>query len=130
MDKRLTFLIIGVLFWIAAALLMKVVGPLVFDGGVLHVLFWIVNFVFGAVSVAVIARLTGRTKHDMLVPVAIMAMPAMLMDGLAVTSDAMGLTHIYANTPQLAAYSGGFLLFAFWSFFFFALLWHKDRKSA
>jgi hypothetical protein len=61
----------------------------------------------------------------MLAPVAIMAMPAMVMDGLAVTTDALGFTHIYVNDPLLAAYTGGFLLFAFWSLFFFALMWHR-----
>lgn len=125
MDKRGTFLIIGIIFWIVAAGLMHYLGPLVLDGGLLHILFWIANFAFAAIAVMLIAKWTGRTKHDMLAPVAIMAMPAMLMDGLAVTTDAMGLTHIYANDPLLAAYTGGFLLFAFWSFFFFALIWHK-----
>jgi hypothetical protein len=125
MDKRGAFLIIGIIFWIVAAALMHYLRPLVFDGGVWHILFWIAKFAFGAIAIILIAKLTGRTKHDMLAPVAIMAMPAMLMDGMAVTADAMGATHIYANTPLLAAYSGGFLLFAFWSFFFFALMWHR-----
>jgi hypothetical protein len=125
MDKRGTFLIIGIVFWIIGAITVHYLGPFVFDGGLLHVAFWIVNFIFGAVGTIFLAKVTGRTKHDMLAPVAIMAMPAMLMDGLAVTTDALGLTHIYANDPLLAAYTGGFLLFAFWSFFFFALIWHR-----
>lgn len=128
MDKRGTFLIIGIIFWIVAAGLMHYLGPIFLDGALLHILFWIANFAFAAVSIILIAKATGRTKHDMLVPVTIMAMPAMIMDGLSITADAHGLTHVYANTPLLAAYSGGFLLFAFWSFFFFALVWHRDVK--
>ncbi len=126
MDRKPTFVAIGAIFWLLAAILMKYLGPVVFDGGIIHVLWFVANFVFGAIAVVAIAKFTGRTKHDMLAPTAIMAMPAMLMDGLAVTSDARGLSHIYADTPQLAAYSGGFLLFAFWSFFFFALMWHRS----
>lgn len=126
MDKRGTFFIIGIIFWIVAAGLMHYLGPLVFDGGLLHIVFWIANFAFAAGAIILIAKLTGRTKHDMLAPVALIAMPAMVLDGLSITLDAQGLTHIYADTPLLAAYSGGFLLFAFWSFFFFALIWHKS----
>lgn len=125
MDKHGTFLITGIVFWITAAVLMHYLGPFVLDGGLLHAIFWAANFVFGAVAVIMIAKWTGRTKHDMLVPAVIMAMPAMLMDGIAVTADARGWTHIYADTPVLAAYTGGFLLFAFWSVFFFALIWHR-----
>lgn len=125
MDKRGTFLIIGIIFWVIGAITVHYLGPIVFDGGLLHVIFWVANFAFGAIGTIFLAKLTGRTKHDMLAPVTIIAMPAMLMDGLAITADAQGLTHIYANTPLLAAYSGGFLLFAFWSFFFFALIWHR-----
>ena len=129
MDRKFTFVAIGAVFWLLAAILMKYLGPVVFDGGLIHALWFVANFAFGAISLVVIAKLTGRTKHDMLAPTAIMAMPAMLMDGLAVTTDARGWSHVYADTPQLAAYSGGFLLFAFWSFFFFALMWHRPARA-
>ena len=125
MDRKLTFVAIGAIFWLLAAILMHFIGPYVLDGGLVHVGWWVANFVFGAIALIAIARMTGRTRHDMLVPTAIMAMPAMLIDGVAVTLDAKGATFVYADTPQLAAYTGGFLLFAFWSFFFFALLWHQ-----
>lgn len=126
MNQRATFLILGLIVWIIGVVAIHILGPIVFDGGMLHILFWIANFVVGGVSIVLIAKFTGRTKHEMLVPTTLMAMPAMLMDGLSVTLDTMGVTHIYANTPTLAAYSGGLLLFAFWSFFFFALLWHRE----
>jgi hypothetical protein len=130
MDRKTTFIGIGFVFWLSAAVLMHFLGPLVFDGGIIHGLWWLANFGFGAVAIILIARLTGRTKHDMLVPTALMAMPAMLLDGVAVTLDARGLTHVYADQPLIAAYTGGFLLFAFWSFFFFALIWHRPHTSA
>ena len=125
MDRKLTFVAIGAIFWLLAAILMKYLGPIVFDGGLIHILWFVANFAFGAVAVVAIAKLTGRTRHDMLVPTAIMAMPVMIMDGLSVTLDARGLKHIYADTPLVAAYTGGFLLFAIWSFIFFALMWHR-----
>jgi cellobiose-specific phosphotransferase system component IIC len=87
------------------------------------------NFAFGAITVAVVARLTSRSRHAMLVPTTIIAMVAMLMDSLAVTLDTAGYTYIYANTVEHAAYAGGTLLFAFWSAFFFALLWHRPKEA-
>ena len=67
------------------------------------------------------ARLTGRTRHDMLVPTVIMAMPALLMDGLVISFA----PDIYGDTDAELRAAGGLLLFAFWSFFFFALFWHR-----
>lgn len=125
MDKKIIFLTVGVFFWIGAAILMHWLGPYVFNAGILHAVFWLINFLAPAFLLPLIANATGRSKHDMLAPTCLMALPAMFLDSLAITADAMNLTHIYANTSLLAAYSGGFLLFAFWSFFFWAIIWHR-----
>ena len=125
MDRKFTFLIIGVLFWVSAGALMHYLAPLVFDGGLIHILFWVANFLLPAAALPLFARLTGRTKHDMLAPTALMAVPALTLDGLSVTFDTLGASHIYADTPHLAGLTGGFLLFAFASFFFWALIWHR-----
>ena len=61
-----------------------------------------------------------------MVPVTVITMVAMLLDGVAVTLDAAGVSAIYADTALEAAYAGGLLLFAFWSALFFALLWHRE----
>lgn len=126
MDRKFTFIFIGIVFWAGAAAFMHFVGPLVFDGGVFHIGFWIVNFFFPVIAIPLIAKITGRTKQDMLIPTILVAIPAMILDGLSVTLDAMGKTHIYADNALLAAYTGGFLLFAFVSFFVWALIWHRD----
>lgn len=117
---------IGIVFWIVAASAMHFIGPKVFDGSEVHALFWVANFGLPVLVIPMFAKMTGRTKHDMLAPTALIALPAMLLDGLAVTFDTMGKTHIYADTALLSAYTGGFLLFAFMSFFFWALVWHED----
>ena len=126
MDKKITFVSIGIVFWAVAALFMHYVGPIVFNGGALHIGFWIVNFFVPFAFLPFIAKLTGRTKHDMLVPTTLMAIPAMTLDSLSITFDTFGKTHIYADTPALAGVTGGFLIFAFVSFFIWALYWHKD----
>ena len=127
MDRKLTFVVIGIVFWIFGAVFIRYLGPTIFADPTLHALFFVANFAIGAVAVILFAKLTGRSRHEMLAPVAIIAMPAMLMDGLAVTTDTMGLTYIYADTARGAALAGGALLFAFWSAFFFALMWHRSR---
>jgi len=125
MDRAFTFIIIGIIFWLSAAILMHFIAPFVLDGGLVHIVFWIANFILPALVLPVLANLTKRTKHDMVVPTALMAVPALTLDGLSVTFDTLGVTHIYANAPALAGVTGGFLLFAFASFFFWALIWHK-----
>lgn len=126
MDRKLTFILIGVVFWAVAAVFMHFVGPYVFDSGLIHISFWIANFFLPILALPLIASMTGRTKHQMLAPTVLIAIPAMTFDGLSITFDAMGKTHIYADSLQLAGLTGGFLLFAFMSFFFWALVWHKS----
>lgn len=126
MDRKYTFALIGFVFWASAAVLMHFIGPVVLDGGLTMAAFWIANFFVPALALPLIAGMTGRTKHQMLAPTAIMAVVAMTLDGISVTTDTLGKTHIYAKTPELAAFTGGFLLFAFASFFFWALIWHQD----
>ena len=104
---------------------MHYIVPVVFDHGVIHFTFWVANFVLPVPVLPLLARLTNRTKHEMLIPTVIIALPAMTLDALSVTSDTLGVSHIYANTSELAGVTGGFLLFAFASFFFWALIWHR-----
>lgn len=127
MDRKLTFVMIGLVFWVTAAALMHFLGPHVFDGGLIQIIFWIANFFFPALALPLIARLTARAKHEMVGPTALIALPAMTLDGLAISFDTLGKTHIYADTPALAGLTGGFLLFAFASFFFWALFWHTEK---
>lgn len=126
MDRKFTFLLIGVIFWASAAFLMHFIGPYVLGGDWIHIVFWIANFFLPAIALPIIAKITNRTKNQMLVPTILIAIPAMTLDALSVTFDTFGFTHIYADNAILAGSTGGFLLFAFVSFFVWALIWHKD----
>ena len=126
MDRKYTFLSVGVIFWLVAAIIMHVLVPRVFDGGSVHIAFWVINFFFPLLALPLLAKATGRSRHEMLIPTVLLALPAMTLDSLAITFDTLGHTHIYANTPALSGFTGGFLLFAFASFFFWALIWHQD----
>lgn len=126
MDRKLTFVIYGIIVWLAGVVLIRVFHPYMYGDILLHSLFLAVGILSAPLTLIPIARLTGRTKHDMLVPTVIMAMPAMVMDGLATTFDAAGVTHVYADTALDSAYSAGLLLIVFWAFFVFALYWHRE----
>lgn len=128
-PRRGLFVMAGIVLWLAGVAVIRLLGPVVHDGGVAHMLFWAANVAAGALTIVVLARVSGRSRHAMVVPAVTVAMPAMLMDGVAVTLDTLGITHIYADTPAMAAFAGGTLLFAFWSALFFALLWHRPRAS-
>ena len=126
MSDSVKFVLFGIVFWIAGVVMIRVLHPFFYGDLLMHLVFLLIGILIAPPTLIMAAKLSGRTKHQMLVPTAMMAMPAMIMDGLSVTFDAMGKTHIYADTPLYSAYAGGVLLVAFWAVFFFALLWHKD----
>ena len=126
MSDRVKFVLFGIVFWIAGVVMIRPLHPFFYGDLLMHLVFLLIGILIAPPTLIIAAKLSGRTKHQMLVPTAMMAMPAMIMDGLSVTFDAMGKTHIYADTPLYSAYAGGVLLVAFWAVFFFALLWHKD----
>lgn len=126
MDKRWTFVIYGIIFWVLGVVMIRLLHPFFYGDLLIHLLFLAIAIASAPPTLIIAAKMSGRTKHDMLVPTVIMAMPAMIMDGLSVTFDAMGATHIYADNALHSAYSGGVLLVAFWAVLFFALLWHKQ----
>lgn len=126
MNDKLRFVLFGIIFWIAGVIMIRVLHPFFYGDLMMHVLFLVIAIAIAPPSLIIAAKLSGRTKEQMLVPSVIMAMPSMIMDGLSVTFDAMGKTHIYANNPLNSAYAGGVLLVAFWGILFFALLWHKE----
>ena len=125
MDRIFTYLLIGGLFYGFGVAAIKLLGPFFWDTALMRFVFIALNFLIAAVSLPIFARMTGRGKHDMLLPTIIMALAAMIMDGLTLSF----VPQLYAETPQHQAYAGGLLLTAFWSFFFFALLWHKPAVT-
>lgn len=126
MEKKLTLVIFGIIFWVIGVVMIRVLHPFFYGNVLTHLLFLGLAIIIAPPTVWIVAKLTGRTKHDMVLPSIIMAMPAMVMDGLSVTFDAMGKTHIYADNALHSAYAGGLLLVAFWAVLFFALLWHRE----
>ena len=126
MKSKANLILSGVALWAAAAALMHFIGPYLFNGGLPHIVFWISNFLAPISVIPLIAKWIGRTKQNMLEPITLILLPAMTLDGFAITFDTLGVTHIYASEPTLAGLTGGFLLFAFASFFFWALIWHKE----
>ena len=125
MDRKLTFILIGGIFYGFGVAAIKLLGPLFWDSAALRAAFLLINIAIAAVTLPIFARMTGRTKHDMLMPTTIMALAAMVMDGLTLSFAPT----LYADLPQHQAYAGGLLLVAFWGFFFFALLWHRPTTQ-
>ncbi|MEL6686597.1 MAG: hypothetical protein AAFP97_03140 [Pseudomonadota bacterium] len=126
MSDKIKFVLFGIVFWISGVIMIRLLHPFFYGDLLMHILFLVIAIGIAPPTLIIAAKLSGRTKDQMLVPTVIMAMPAMVMDGLSVTFDAMGKTHIYANNPLHSAYAGGVLLVAFWAVLFFALLWHKE----
>lgn len=98
MDRKFTFVIIGIIIWLVGIPLIRLLHPYLYGEFIPHALFLLFAIITAPLTLIPVAKLTGRTKHDMLVPTAIMAMPSMFMDGLSTTLDAAGVTYIYADT--------------------------------
>ena len=125
MDRKLTFLLFGGIFWGVGAAAIKFLAPWLFLSTVTIAGFFALNFVLAWLTIPLFAKLTGRTKHDMLVPTVIMALAAMVLDAVALSF----VPWIYPADMAARMHTGAALLFAFWGFFFFALLWHRPAKA-
>jgi len=124
MDKKWLFMGVGLAAWVTGLFVIKFWGATLYDGGIKQISFLAANFIVPLLALPLLAKLTGRTKHDMLAPSALIAMPAMFMDSVAV-----GFTDWYSALDADRAATGSTLLFAFWALFFFALLWHRPQSA-
>jgi hypothetical protein len=102
----LTFMGLGVFFWLAFLIIIRLMGSTVFStSNPLLLAVFILSIPLVLVIIIAVARVTNTPTHDMLVPIVIIDFTALLIDGLAV-----GFTNLYGPTHDQIAAAAAYLL--------------------
>ncbi|MEM6538524.1 MAG: hypothetical protein AAF742_04500 [Pseudomonadota bacterium] len=99
------FLIIGAVFWFAAAIVVRLVGPATFGGGLPHVFVYLACLPGGFISTWAIAKLARFPLDAMVGPMVIMLLIAMFLDGFAL----VWVPQLYGGA-EVAAQGGAAIL--------------------
>lgn len=79
------FIVLGVVFWFAAAMLVRIGGPNVFTAGsAMLVILYLLALPVSLGFIAITRLTSGVPLRDMLAPVALMTTTALLLDGIAI----------------------------------------------
>jgi hypothetical protein len=120
----LTFIVLGVFFWLAFLIAIRLIGPGVFStGNPLLLVVCVLSIPLVWATVVGIARLTRTPLNEMLVPIVIIDFSAMLIDGLAV-----GFTDLYGPTHDQIAAAAAYLLWGV-ALTLICALWFSYRKA-
>ena len=124
MERKWAWIAVGLAAWTLGLAVIRLFGDALFDGGIRQALFTAAQFAVPPLVMPPLARWLDRTQHELVVPSVLIAMPAMLMDAVAV-----GWTDWYASSADHRVATGSVLLFAFWSLLFWALVWHRPATG-
>ena len=106
MRYYLTFIGLGVLFWLAFLIVIRLIGTSVFTtGNPLLLVLFIVSAPAVWMIIVAVARVTNTPTNEMLAPIVIIDFTALLIDGLAV-----GFTNLYGPTHDQIAAAAAYLL--------------------
>lgn len=120
----LTFIGLGVFFWLAFLIVIRLVGATVFTtGNPLLLGLFVLSIPLVWVIILAVARVTRTPIHEMLVPIVIIDFTALLLDGLAV-----GFTDLYGPTHDQIAAAAAYLLWGV-ALTLICALWLAYRKA-
>jgi hypothetical protein len=106
MRYYLTFMGLGVFFWLAFLIVIRLIGSTVFTtGNPLLLVVFILSAPLVWLIIIAVARVTNTPTNEMLVPIVIIDFTALLIDGLAV-----GFTNLYGPTHDQIAAAAAYLL--------------------
>jgi len=124
MQYYLTFMGLGVFFWLAFLIVIRLMGSSVFTtGNPLLLAVYILSIPLVWIVIIAIARVTNTPTNEMLVPMVIIDFSALLIDGLAV-----GFTDLYGPTHDQIAASAAYLLWGV-ALTLICALWLSYRKA-
>ena len=124
MRYYLTFMGLGVFFWLAFLIVIRLMGSTVFTtGNPLLLVLFIVSAPAVWMIIIAVARVTNTPTNEMLVPIVIIDFTALLIDGLAV-----GFTNLYGPTHDQIAAAAAYLLWGV-ALTLICALWLSYRKA-
>jgi len=115
--------IYGAVGWFLALLLIRFLGPVMFDQGLLHLIFIVIGAAISWPTIWIAARLIDRPAHDMLAPTAVFTGAAACCDGIALSFAPWA----YGPEGLHTGFAGGTILFGVGWLLFAALL--EGRKA-
>jgi len=120
----LTFMGLGVFFWLAFLIVIRLIGSTVFTtGNPLLLVVFILSAPAVWMIIIAVARVTNTPTNEMLVPIVIIDFTALLIDGLAV-----GFTNLYGPTHDQIAAAAAYLLWGV-ALTLICALWLSYRKA-
>jgi len=124
MRYYLTFIGLGVFFWLAFLIVIRLIGSTVFTtGNPLLLVVFILSAPLVWVIIIAVARVTNTPINEMLVPIVIIDFTALLLDGLAV-----GFTNFYGPTHDQIAAGAAYLLWGV-ALTLICALWFSYREA-
>lgn len=115
---------IGAAFWFIAAMMVRLMGTAVFDGGWRMALLFALSFPFGLGALRLIGTLVGLRGAAFLPAVVVMTTTATLLDGIAFT-----WTGLYGLPLESRVYGAAWILWGVGCILLFALLDMRVKKA-
>jgi len=115
---------IGAAFWFIAAMMVRLMGTAVFDGGWRMALLFALSFPFGLGAVRLTGTLVGLRGAAFLPAVVVMTTTATLLDGIAFT-----WTGLYGLPLESRVYGAAWILWGVGCILLFALLDLRMKKA-
>jgi hypothetical protein len=122
MQRMVMMVPYGVAGWFAAALLLRWLGPAMFDTGARHAILYLVSALIAWPTIWLGARIIGAPMHRMLAPTALFTGTAAACDGLALVL----LPGLYGGAAQ-TGHAGAVILFGVGALLVLALV--LERQS-
>jgi Family of unknown function (DUF5367) len=95
-PKLVLFVVLGIVFWFAAAMLVRFAGASVFTGdNPLLIILYVASFPILFATIALARALSGFAMQDMFEPTVIMTLTALFLDGIAIA----WFSQLYGETP-------------------------------
>lgn len=128
MRYYLTFIGLGVFFWLAFLIVIRLIGTAVFTavfttGNPLLLVVFILSAPLVWLIIIAVARVTNTPTNEMFVPIVIIDFTALLLDGLAV-----GFTNLYGPTHDQIAAGSAYLLWGV-ALTLICALWFSYREA-
>jgi hypothetical protein len=103
------FIILGVIFWLNAALIIRISGSSVFsEGNPLLGVFFIVAIIITVITIFILKQISRLRYDQLLAPLTIMTITATILDGIAMT----WFRTLYSQSFEVSFFGSALILWA------------------
>ena len=125
-SQILLYVLIVAVGWFVAAQFIRFAGPHIFDGSVAHAAMFVLTALCGPAFVWLAALAVRLPFGEMLPPITLMTVTALLLDGIAIS----WVPFLYGGTGPNLAYGAAWLLWGVGAIFLAALMLAQRPKTA